>query len=519
VALQLPGELALDLAIPPPATLEAVRRLNMRNRQPTSIEQSIRASIEIPDLQISYLPGDLVQGVVKKVNIENLAENVSVVLRIVVRIETEVGIESRSSDGSTSTSHYKGERKIIDVRQQVHSGPALPGINTWPFSIAIPQHPLVENLGGLTPPPEPLPPTFYRPYERITNAQRSYLFVEYFLEADIYQASGPRAVATFPLNVRPQSTAQPITDTSPQLIGFNESVKTLHLDPQYAEKDLSFRQHMQTIFKRSTLPKYSFIVMVEYPTVIQMEHSDPLSFKMRVVSIQEPGQTSDFLIKTPPEVKLVSARLNLQSATHVANMEGNTYKLTGREEGHWQDNYLVDWSSNEAKRKKAASPSNSGDGDLDEIAAATLPDESRQSGGAWFDMGAALGLRVSAHGVSLPEGQFPRPLYPSFATRHTTHAHQLRWRLVVAVAGRRCKIAGKAPVLLLGPSQRDEVVRAQRLSPDAITRSHRAWADGTVDLPVLAASMLVPEPLPPPVYSDVAESSAAGSSAAPVQKA
>lgn len=473
--------------------------VGVRSRRPIGIEQSIQASIEIPDLQISYFPGDVVHGIVKKVNITNLTENVGVLVRLVVRIETQVGVDSRSSDGKTTTWHYTGERQLIDLRQQVYNGLAQPGINTWPFSITIPQQTPAQSFNGLSSLPEPLPPTFYRHRENMSFGHREYIYVETFLEANVYHASGPCATAKFPLNVQAGSTAQPITDTVPQVLSFNQTVKTLHLDPQYAGKDLSFRQHMQTIFQRSTLPKYSFDLLVEYPTVIQLEHPEALSFKIRTKPIQDPNQTSDFLTKSPPVVTLVSARISLQSATHVDDMEGRVRELKQRQEGRWQDNYLVDWSSSEAARKKRGSAA----------AAASLlvvPDETQQPG-ASFDLGAALGLRISAHGVSLRgDGRFARPLCASFATRHVTHAHRLWWRLVVAVAGRTRRVTVTTPaVLLLGPSRRDEDARRAALPPPEVARSHHEWAAGAADLPFLAARVLLPEPVPAPVPVPVSE--------------
>jgi hypothetical protein len=349
-----------------------------RTGHPAGINQSIQASIEVPNLQLSYTPGDLIHGVVKKVNIETYADTVSVIINFIVRVETKVTYESSNSNGSSSSSSYRGEKNLFRVRQQLYHGSVSRGINTWPFSITVPERPR-DNIAEFL---EPLPPTFYRPRESIPFGERNYIYVEYRLEAEIYQPSASRAVATFPIYVRPKSTMSLITDPAPCLSSFYDSVKTLHLNPEYADRELTLRQLMQSTFQRSTLPRYSYSITVQHPSVIQLEHTNPLSFELHALSNAHPTQTSSFLIEKPPVLTLMSVVIRLCSATHVNALDGSSHYVTSKRHGHWQDTYLVEWNKG--------------------VDGVPIPNETQQgSTGNKLDIGRNLQLRLSSRGVSI----------------------------------------------------------------------------------------------------------------------
>ncbi|KAH8657742.1 hypothetical protein BX600DRAFT_468074 [Xylariales sp. PMI_506] len=440
------------------------------SRTPVRLEQSIHASIEIPDLKLSYAPGDIVNGVVKKVNIGSYPEPVTAVLQLILRVETQVVTHTKNSNGDTTTHHHTGERKIIDRRQQVYSGLAQPGINVWPFSIAIPTEPLLVHGQELVPLPEPLPPTIYRGHESDPGPSRGYLYAEYFLETHIYGAlasswsSSKPAVSTYPLYIRPRSTPEPIADFAPRALAFDEYIKTLHLDPQYAETGLTFGQHMKSIFHRSSLPCYRFSLIVGYPSVIQLEHPEPISFRLRTKVNKNPQLTTPFLAEKPPALRLVSFRLRLQSATHTSDLDGRSSHVTNPFQGAWHDTHLLEWVQGEDT-----------DGPV-------IPEDTTEvpGGNPGLDMGQSSQLRISARRASLAKVMhselFSKPLYPSFTTRHVTHEHRLAWRVVVSCAGKERKIAGEAPITLLGPSERDEQARNLRVSAEGIAKAHKAWA-------------------------------------------
>ncbi|KAK9772839.1 hypothetical protein SCAR479_10524 [Seiridium cardinale] len=421
----------------------------MRQHHPTGLTQSIRASIEVPQLQLSYAPGDVVHGVVKKINIQNLPENVTVVVKLIVRIETQVTRESTRSDGSKSTSHSIGQRTLLESRQHLYRGPASPGLNEWPFAFMLPHQRLPEALSNSAVPP-----------------------------MEVYQVSAPPAVATFPLFVRPRSIARPMEGTILHGALYNESVKTLHLDPEYAGKSLTFRQHMTSVFQRSKLPEYSFTLVVEYPSVIQLEHPDPISFRLRAIAGEFKPSTPD--TKTagaPPALNLVSADIQLSSQTTTDALEGTSYTVTGNKSGQWDSASLVNWADMPNSPIVTSIPTD-----------VTAPNST-------FDIGKQFRVSLSQNGLSLGRVGLQRhvpsnAIYPSFQTRHISHIHQIKWKLVIRCAGKNRKISGSAPVTVLGPSEQNELEKVANIGVDGIAWAHRDWAGTNVRTPVMAANVV-----------------------------
>ncbi|KAM0817467.1 hypothetical protein AB5N19_03273 [Seiridium cardinale] len=453
----------------------------MRQHHPTGLTQSIRASIEVPQLQLSYAPGDVVHGVVKKINIQNLLQNVTVVVKLIVRIETQVTRESTRSDGSKSTSHSIGQRTLLESRQHLYRGPASPGLNEWPFAFMLPHQRLPEALSNSAVPPmgELLPPTISRPtYDAVLGGHRDYLYVEYRLDAEVYQVSAPPAVATFPLFIRPRSIARPMEGTILHGALYNESVKTLHLDPEYAGKSLTFRQHMTSVFQRSKLPEYSFTLVVEYPSVIQLEHPDPISFRLRAIAGEFKPSTPD--TKTagaPPALSLVSADIQLRSQTTTDALEGTSYTVTGNKSGQWDSASLVNWADMPNSPIVTSIPTD-----------VTAPNST-------FDIGKHFRVSLSQNGLSLGRVGLQRhvpsnAIYPSFQTRHISHIHQIKWKLVIRCAGKNRKISGSAPVTVLGPSEQNELEKVANIGVDGIAWAHRDWAGTNVRTPVMAANVV-----------------------------
>ncbi|KAK6073254.1 hypothetical protein SCUP234_08852 [Seiridium cupressi] len=453
----------------------------MRQHHPTGLTQSIRASIEVPQLQLSYAPGDLVHGVVKKINIQNLPENVTVVVKFIVRIETQITHQSTRSDGSKSTSHYIGQRTLLESRQHLYQGPASPGLNEWPFSFAIPHQRVPEALPNNAVPPmgELLPPTISRPtYDAVLGGHRDYLYVEYRLEAEVHQVSAPPAVATFPVFVRPRSTARPMENTIFHSALYNESVKTLHLDPEYAGKSLTFRQHMTSVFQRSKLPEYSFTLVVEYPSVIQLDHPEPISFRLRAIAGEfKPSTQSTKTAGGPPALTLASADIRLRSQTTTDALEGTSYTVTSNKAGQWDSAGLINWA------------------DIPNSPIMTsIPDDVTAPNSA-FDIGKHFRVSLSPHGLSLGRVALQRfvpsnAIYPSFQTRHISHIHQIKWKVVICCAGKNRKISGSAPVTVLGPSDQNEHEKVANIGVDGIAWAHRDWAGTNIRTPLMAANIV-----------------------------
>ncbi|KAI1841005.1 hypothetical protein JX265_012882 [Neoarthrinium moseri] len=471
--------------------------------RPTGINNSIHASIEIPDLKLGYVPGDIVQGVVKKVNATDAAETVSVVLKLVVRIKTQVTEESSNSDGKSSEWHYKGDRTLYDFTQPIFTGPAPPGISTWPFAIQLPDQ-FYDGRPNL-------PPTFYRPSESIrVSEERDYIYVEHLLEASICPAtpapwthqqqrhSNPLPTATFPLYVRPRATTEPVRDPAPRLM-FHEPdpVKTLRLDPAQGDKPLSFSQHMTSIFKRDTLPQFGYRLHVEAASVVQLEHPAPIHLRVRAEVARHPARTtSPALVDKPPELLLEGAKVTLQAATHVNDLEGRSRHVTGAKEGRWQDasvrNWtMAHWSGGDADGKVGTTNST-----------VRIPFNAPQGQGEQvesLDLGSMLGLRISSRdGTPNIWTKTVKPVFPSFTTNHVSHVHQLKYKLTILCAGKKRTIKGVIPVAVLTPSEVQERTRGERLDAmlpnrEGVMRAHRAWIEGTVDVIEMAEAVTFAE--------------------------
>ncbi len=145
-----------------------------------------------------------------------------------VRSRYESAEHHRKPDGGTSTTWHRGSKLLLDVGQPVYSGPVGKGINAWEFSVIVPARP-------------DLPPTYFINHAgRILGARVDWLYSEYFLQAEVIKQSSPHkpAVATFPIYVRYASTPQPVTDFQPRYQAIEESVRTLHLEPEFADKHL-----------------------------------------------------------------------------------------------------------------------------------------------------------------------------------------------------------------------------------------------------------------------------------------
>lgn len=189
-------------------------------------------------------------------------------------------------------------------------------------------------------------------------------------------------------------------------------------------------------------------------------------------------------------LELLSAKLCISSATHVDNLKGTSRHVTKLQEGRWQDTDMVEWKRNVGSNGLQIADDSHGPPKL-------------------LNIGKNLDLKISSWGVSIygrRHTPFKVPLYPSFTSKHVSHAHQLKWKLTVSCAGKERKITGSAAITILGPSERDEGRRALSIAADGALQAHRQWADGAVDTPMLAHGVVFMEQ-PPGYTSPPAEDS------------
>ncbi|KAI0157590.1 hypothetical protein GGR57DRAFT_460373 [Xylariaceae sp. FL1272] len=486
-------------------------------REPTTpLQQSIAARIEITNAQLFYRHGDLVTGIVKKTHIEQAPEAVTAVIKLICRVRSKVEDESTNSDGTKSTTHHWGENTLFETSQTVFKGSARYGANVWPFSFAIPT--ATPSLFHQLPPAtiRCLPPSHYSSGEKILFAKRCFVFVEYVLEAKIFGTSlkPPPALATFPIYVQQRSHQEHITDTEMRAVNIYQTARTLHLDPEIAEKRLSLRQHMQTVFHPSSIPSYSYSIIVEYPSLLQLDHPTPLEFRIRAVPDLAPQKPTGVPVKKPPALTLVAAKLLLGSKRVVDALEGNSRFVRNRtESSYWQEIALIDWKEGPGADKPLLIPDGTRQEDktegfegkktqTDDSHGADHTGDRTEDSGTILDMGARQQLRLTSRGLLM--GRHLRsldvPIQPSFASRHIEQFHQLRWKLVVKCAGETTKVAGSAPVRVLGPSENFEHARAIALDENDVHLAYRAWHAREAPTPALAQNVTQLAKAPPPQH-------------------
>jgi hypothetical protein len=438
---------------------------------PLSLQQSIDASIELDPLQLSYNPGDTVRGVVKQVNTDGTHRTVNVTISLVGRIKTKI---TKSNGTDKSDDHYYGHADFFQARICIFQGTVDYGIKTWPFSIEIPR-----ALAGEGPNPalleiNDIPPTYYTDSrERMIGSRHlDYLFCEYYLEAQVTDASNHRnrpATAIFPLYIRLPSVSTNITTWETIVGNFENQVKTLHLDPAVAEKSLSFRQLLQSVFQRSSLPQYGYIVRVELASVLQMENPDCITF--RIMAWSNNQQTNrPSLIEKPPTLTLLGMSIRLEYSLRTGHLEGSYG--TSDKETNWEEVSRLDWE------------------ELPDHPGLVIPNG---PDGQSLDLGTSFGLRLTRHGLSSlgppPANRFhqrPKTFSPSFMTGLISCVYQLRWTIKVACAGKTHKIRSAIPVRVVGPSDDWEFQKWSLLGPQGALSAHRDWAEGIIRAPVLA---------------------------------
>lgn len=147
----------------------------------------------------------------------------------------------------------------------------------------------------------------------ILGTQVTWAHVEYALVA----TSGA-GTATYPICLRKASTPMPIVDHEIRGLGPSKLtvVTSLRLLPEYSNTEMIFGQRSIAVFRPTRMPRYSFAVNVEYPSVIQLEHPKPMSFNIFVAPHLDPFEITaclDHDLSTRPPIQVASIRLILKS--------------------------------------------------------------------------------------------------------------------------------------------------------------------------------------------------------------
>ena len=520
--------------------------------------------IDVIDFQSVYVPGDTVLGHVscsQPFSQKKMSGDVSrteVRIRLFGRAKTKVLRKSQNS-----TQIYHGRAVLFDQSHVVSQG-AMTGPARFPFAITIPktsqpgfasrgddwareksepvsQQPvaggghregfyLSSSQDDVT--KHGLPSVFYFSSKSGWSGSKFEAYIEYVLEASLVCPGAESITVQFPLFIRKQSTANPI-EGSDYEFGIHEATRLLRTEMLLAddvERKMTFRERQRRFWNPSKTPKYTYTTKVVYPTVIQLEHPDPIPIKLFIVPKLQNELTSicpDDDLSRLPSVKFVSIELSLKAKTRTRTP--GTFSKYHKEEreheftipfglsqadysvkiplvvrGNIRDEPPPDYKAGEISTKLADEThsaatnsenpdSNDGNGrfsirPVDDSIMKTpdIPmlnyshfvpsEEGHFFIGSPFNIGAHLGIRLSQTGSTTlgaaAESPFGRCLYPSFDTYNISLTHQLEWTIRLACAGETHDVRGTANVRILPPSEEQEAHKKALLGPEGMEKNY-----------------------------------------------
>ena len=467
----------------------------------TGVQRSNLLSIELCNEKSSWLPGDSISGnVTRTASCEQ--PQLQVKITLFARCKTKI-----RRDNFTSSKIYRGRRILLGESQQVQllQDGSQSSSYTAPFMFVIPSR--------------TLPTLFYYKEKGVCTETEAY--VEYALMAETVGNPNGIARASQPLFIRSPSTRQPVRDLKPAIKETRKVVKTLQLLAENKDRELTFGDRSQRLFRPFSMPRLDYTVHVEHPTVIQIDHPDTLRFKVHIVpnvdlsssSICPDGDITNIppvicnkillslecktQIRTPatlvPQVSTWEhtyslCHVKMRADTHVPvnapltgspnsaqapsaiinskTLESSTSpEVLAKEESKW----VPKWA---AGRTQTASPKNGVDVLPLPDAASDSKRPSRPDPDS-LDIASRLELRLLHFGVArstakplhLFEKPLP-PLAPSFSTGDIKVSYKLKWRITLQVADKEQVVNGSAPVTILAASEEQEKLREREIGAE-----------------------------------------------------
>ncbi|KAL9114561.1 MAG: hypothetical protein Q9187_007456, partial [Circinaria calcarea] len=301
----------------------------------TSHRSSSALCIELDKAQPTHFPGDTLEGYVTCDNTssDRQSQYSAVRLKLFGRAKTKYMV--KTSDG---TSIERGRAVFFEEQRTLSKGPICKdGQHAWPFSITIPKtstpgfairgDEFKPNWGYLSTTDDTssrqiidvtqhaLPSNMYYFSKSAMSGKTVEAYIEYALTAE----SG-KTKACLPLYIRQRSVQSPITNYKMQSLSSPQVIKTPKLLSEYADRPLTFRQKSRMVFRPSKTPKYAYTVQVEFPTVIQLEHPDPIPLKISLIPDLNPEKTTicpDKDISSLPPVQVLSVEMKLKGDVNI----------------------------------------------------------------------------------------------------------------------------------------------------------------------------------------------------------
>ncbi|KAI2619223.1 hypothetical protein GGR54DRAFT_133764 [Hypoxylon sp. NC1633] len=426
---------------------------------PTRPKDTKDIGIELLNPKQVFCPGDEITGHVVRTE-SSTTPNATVRICLVCRAQSAVKFPARLPGPSARNEHLPRnlQAELYSESKLIYQGSICYGDNAWKFGIVVPSTASGVYDSGQN--PRILPPTFRCGTGFTKHIPKSFVFVEYVLEAEILHHGQPLKTV-FPVNVRLAPKANPVMDLELQEEESTHSIKTMRLLRDHADSRSSFYQHMQTIFQPERIPKLTFHATVKYPSVILLDHPDRIPFEIRLVPEIGPAATTEDFLRNLPPITLVALDLRIMSATHnwAFNEEGTGIQDPMHQfKGAWRETPIV---------RPFMFPGPEG------MALRRITDSHTDDTAFALDIGQQLDLHLTSCHASMEAlpAQYPSknidklvirrsnltkalepPLYPSFVTDFVSNEHQLAWKVTLECGGKKTDVVGSAPVTLLGPS-------------------------------------------------------------------
>lgn len=283
-------------------------------------------------------------------------------------------------------------------------------------------------------------------------------YVEYHLEAQICDSHKAATTSILPIHIRSRASPSPITDFS-LVTGtpMQAYVSSQRLLPGMEDMKLTFGQKTKKLFRSSSVPQYHFALHIEMPSVLQL--GSPNVFPFLIRAVPNWSRTSEPIHNIAQTLIVKEFRLRVESFTKIIapgafsnyEVEDDTsytvvhYRRTGSSKSQvWPpEGALPAYSQAPEEKPKAAKEEEAPPSADDLIVPLSTENQS-------LDLGKALSLRLTSATNRLP-------LNACFSTYNIYHAHNLRWNIVISIAGEDVKLGSQKQVVLMGPS--DEQMR------------------------------------------------------------
>lgn len=373
-----------------------------------------------------YSPGDRISGRV----ILNTATE-SAIGKVAVYFWGRAKSRIIQQHGQSATTH-RGRTQFFYQQQTLYEGQYThkPGFFSWPFEFVVPYEadPVCIRASDKWKPKEnymstqdqdldlTLPATMF--HRRYTFGRQADCFIEYVLEATVTEPEGLHAIrkpqtklTSYPIIFHPLSTPEPIQNYECTTHNRHITISTLKLLPEHSGTSLGIRDMARSIFQRDTIPRFSFHLTVEAPTVIQLFHPDPIPFRIMAQPDVKPENTTVDCTTGFPEVILRWAKIELKA--FIRSRAPGTYADT--------KTYDIPILPQRILNERLA-----------------MAHGATSAAKATIDLGQLCDLRLG--NAKLSSSRSESPLCPSFTSYNVSRSYQLTWELEVECAEKTEKI-------------------------------------------------------------------------------